>query len=454
MGTKSEKPKITYLTGRYTGIFQSEGRRGVQFGIDFHDGSGHRRRRIVGPNLKTALKELMASRGRAVEGRSPGIYTVDRRLTFARFVRERYESEVLAAIEDDRTHAARVVSLKPLLVFFGFMPLVKIDEAAVERYKFLRRKNQIPIPAEETVLIRRREDGTEIRRKGFVPRKAAIAANTISRELVTLGVVLRYAVKVKALPQELLPRITRPPKEHREVYHGATEMIRLLEKANPRIVPIVKLALATGRRQMELLTLAPKDVDWERRVIRFQRVKSHRKTILVPMNLTAEQVLKKLSRPLSDDAPYFSIKRRHLQDLFSRAVRLARLGDFRFHDLRHVVGSHLLNKGVPDQMRAEVLGHSVGFSGTLAQTQAYSHATLDYLRKVYEELDDLCGTQPQRSALGRTMAEVGEKRSKGLILGGQKKETTDAMDLGGLDRLFQAQGRKDGRETLGKHGFP
>ena len=59
MGTKSEKPKITYLTGRYKGIFQSEGRRGVQFGIDFHDGSGHRRRRIVGPNLKSLIGELI-----------------------------------------------------------------------------------------------------------------------------------------------------------------------------------------------------------------------------------------------------------------------------------------------------------------------------------------------------------------------------------------------------------
>ncbi len=52
-----------------------------------------------------------------------------------------------------------------------------------------------------------------------------------------------------------------------------------------------------------------------------------------------------------------------------------------------MVASHLLNKGVPDQMRAEVLGHSAGRQ--FAMTARYSHATVEYLRRVYEELDDL-----------------------------------------------------------------
>ena len=412
MGAKPDKPRITYLKGRYQGIYRAEGRRGTKYGIDFYDNTGQRRRRMVGPSLETALGELRACRGRSVEGRSPGIYSADRRITFARFVRERYEPEVLAAIENNRTVATIVSSLKPLLVFFGPVPLVRIDEATVDRYKVLRRRNQIPIPAEESILVGLRPDGSKIWRRGFIPQRDVIAPNTVNRELQSLRSVLRYAVKVKAFPGELLARINLFPREHREVYRGSADMALLLDKANPRIVPLIELALATGRRKLELLTLAPKDVNWEARVIRFQRLKSRRKTILVPMNRTAEQVLRSLPRPVSPEAHYFTIKQGRLHKLFQKAVSRAKLGDFHFHDFRHVVGSHLLNKGIPDQMRAEVLGHAVGSSGALGMTQAYSHATLEYLRKVYEELDDLCGTSTGGGTGQKFRAEIGEMDRK------------------------------------------
>ena len=105
------------------------------------------------------------------------------------------------------------------------------------------------------------------------------------------------------------------------------------------------------------------------------------------MNRMAQAILADLPRPLADDAPYFSIPHRDLHRLWERAIQAAGIADLHLHDLRHVVASHLLNKGVPDQMRAEVLGHSVG--GRFAMTAQYSHATIEYLRRVYEELDDL-----------------------------------------------------------------
>ncbi len=46
-------------------------------------------------------------------------------------------------------------------------------------------------------------------------------------------------------------------------------------------------------------------------------------------------------------------------------------------------------------LRAEVLGHSVG--GHFAMTARYSHATIEYLRKVYEELDDIAPELWERS---------------------------------------------------------
>ncbi len=60
-----------------------------------------------------------------------------------------------------------------------------------------------------------------------------------------------------------------------------------------------------------------------------------------------------------------------------------------------MVDPHLLNRGVSDLLRAEVLGHSVG--GHFAMTARYSHATIEYLRRVYEELDDLTPELWQKS---------------------------------------------------------
>lgn len=108
-----------------------------------------------------------------------------------------------------------------------------------------------------------------------------------------------------------------------------------------------------------------------------------------------------LARPLAEDAPHFPI--RHSTCIVSgrghgeRPVFRTR----HLHDLRHVVASHLLNKGVPYQMRAEVLGHSPGRH--FATTARYSHVTIDYLRRVYEELDDLAPELWNKPSLPRAI---------------------------------------------------
>ena len=64
-----------------------------------------------------------------------------------------------------------------------------------------------------------------------------------------------------------------------------------------------------------------------------------------------------------------------------------------------MVASHLLNNGMRDQMRTEVLGHSPGRH--FATTARYSHATIEYLRRVYQELDDLASELWEKPRLAR-----------------------------------------------------
>ena len=380
------KPRVEYLKGRNRGVYRVTGKKGVTYGIDLTDSRGRRVRRVVGKDLQAALKELQAVKGRKAEGRSIGLYTASSRVTFGQFVRDAYEPEVLQAVENQGTYASVVTDLRGLLAFFAQTPLNKITTAEVERYVLLRRRNQVIIP---TFRYRSRilEDGKEFWRSTTHSKKPQISFHTVRRELRTLKSILRHAVKRGFLAQEARPAIPRVEGDRREPHVTRDQLRRLLAVADPRLKPIIGLALATGRRRMELLTLAPAQVDWQTRLITFPRLKSRRKTIQVPMNGTAHAILEALPRPLRDDAPYFSIAPRDLQRLWDRALRAAEIADLHLHDLRHVVASHLLNKGVPDQMRAEVLGHAAG--GRFAMTARYSHATIEYLRKVYEELDDL-----------------------------------------------------------------
>ncbi len=380
------KPRVEYLKGRYRGVYKVTGKRGVSYGIDLTDRQGRRVRRVVGKDLQTTLRELEAVRGRKAEGRSTTLYTASSRVTFGRFVRDTYEPEVIQAVENKWTHSGMVTSLRALLAFFAHIPLNKITAAEVERYVLLRRRNQIAIPVVR-YFSRVLKDGKEFWRRTAHSQQPQISFHTIKRELWIMRSVLSHAVKRGYLAREGMPEMPRVEGDRREPYATKEQLWKLLAVSDQRLRAFIGLALATCRRRSELLGLTPAQVDWQARIMSFPRLKSRRRIIQVPMNRTAQVILTDLPRPLADDAPYFPIAPRDLQRLWEKAVRAAGIADLHIHDLRHVVASHLLNKGVPDQMRAEVLGHSAGRQ--FAMTARYSHATIEYLRRVYEELDDL-----------------------------------------------------------------
>jgi hypothetical protein len=65
-----------------------------------------------------------------------------------------------------------------------------------------------------------------------------------------------------------------------------------------------------------------------------------------------------------------------------RALRMARITDFRFHDLRHTCGSYLAMRGVDIRTIQEILGHK-----TLAMTQRYTHLAASHKLAAIRQLD-------------------------------------------------------------------
>jgi len=168
------------------------------------------------------------------------------------------------------------------------------------------------------------------------------------------------------------------------------ERHRLLDASkkskNTALYTIVVLALATGGRQQELLTLRWPDVDLRRGTLTFHQTKNgERRTI--PLTGYALDLLKQHAcvRHLATDRvfpAYTNIKRCRIRDAWNNTVRRADITDLHFHDLRHTFASYLAMNGASLLEIAEALGHK-----TLAMVKRYAHLTEGHTRGVVERMN-------------------------------------------------------------------
>jgi integrase len=114
-----------------------------------------------------------------------------------------------------------------------------------------------------------------------------------------------------------------------------------------------------------------------------------KREILINQNL--RDTLKKL--PGRIDSPYvFTDKEgKRFGDVkrsFKTALRKSGIKDFRFHDMRHTLVSHLVMAGVDITTVKELLGHK-----TLTMTLRYAYLAPSHKVKAVDILDGVIGTQ-------------------------------------------------------------
>jgi integrase len=77
----------------------------------------------------------------------------------------------------------------------------------------------------------------------------------------------------------------------------------------------------------------------------------------------------------------------NLRRSWGRIRKTAKLGDVRFHDIRHTCVSLLLDLGVPPHIVRDIVGHSdIEVTMTI-----YAHAALDEKRKALRKLGEALG---------------------------------------------------------------
>jgi integrase len=162
---------------------------------------------------------------------------------------------------------------------------------------------------------------------------------------------------------------------------------------SPFLRHFVLLALNTGMRQSELLSLEWSQVDLIGRRIRVINAKSSSGERIIPMNETAYALFQDLAFERSSYLIFPSNRKPgkrfvDLKKAFKSALQLARVAHIRVHDLRHTFATRLVQAGVDLITVQHLLGHA-----KIAMTARYAHSPTRARVEAVERLGALYPSQ-------------------------------------------------------------
>ena len=215
---------------------------------------------------------------------------------------------------------------------------------------------------------------------------------TVNLYLAALSHVFTIAVKEwQWLDDSPMRKVSKPRKLRGRVrFLSDEERQRLLGSCqasrNPSLYPVVALALATGARKGELLSLRWPDADLKRGTLIFHETKNGDRRA-VPLTGQALALMRQNAKVRRLDTmlvfPDATGKRPvGIREAWEYAIKRARISDFRFHDLRHTAASYLAMNGASLVEIAEVLGHK-----TLSMVKRYAHLSEAHARGVVERMN-------------------------------------------------------------------
>ncbi len=213
-------------------------------------------------------------------------------------------------------------------------------------------------------------------------RLLKVKPNTIMRELRILRVLLDWAkdeqgcliqsnpareLKVRGTNDARIPHLTK--KQEQDLLQ------QLAQSKNQNHLRLTQLALVTGMRRSELLSIKWDDLDLDRNLVRLTRKDCaaqglQRSERLVPLSPQAVELLKQFPKEHRQVIPLSHGCARHG---FDRARKTVGLNQLRFHDLRHIAISKMWTEGMNALEISEVSGHK-----DLRMLMRYSHYSLGY----------------------------------------------------------------------------
>lgn len=345
-----------------------------RYKIDFRC-KGRRIIKIVGPSKREA--EAVAAAIKTDIMRDP--YGFGRKKEEVLFEDHAREFLRLYSNEDHKRSWRRdAISIEHLTAFFNGKYLSEITSETIEKYRLKRKADEV-------------------------------SPSTINRELACLKTCFNKAVEWEKVDKEWNParmvKKFREPKG-RERILTLDESKRLIAAASPEIRPVLIVALNSGMRRGEILSLRWSDVDFIKGTILIGDSKSG-KSRKVPINAAAFEALRGIERRAEAEYIFENPKTRtHVLDVktaFKGACRRAGIKGARFHDLRHTALWHMVEAGADLVTVSQIAGHS-----TIQMTMRYCHPGEDTQRRAVEKLGEYykeTGKKPDSVILPRPVID-------------------------------------------------
>ncbi len=213
-------------------------------------------------------------------------------------------------------------------------------------------------------------------------KQAGVTDATIRRDLAFLSSLFSMAIRWEWVDTNSVTAVsTRSLKESRPRtrFLTRTEFSALKRAAPDFLKPMLVLAVETGMRREELLSVTVRSIDLQRQEVHLDKTKTNAPR-RVPLTdtavVTVEGLLNAPNRPSS---PYLFCKAdgsRYVdpKKAFASALKCRGIKDFRWHDLRHTFASWWVQGGGDLYRLSRVLGHS-----TLQMSARYGHLRTDDL---------------------------------------------------------------------------
>lgn len=305
------------------------------------------RYRGVGGTTKTqALRALEKKRSEVLSGKF-GIVVNSESLKI-----EGFAETYLRRRQHLRSRKRDALSVRTLLKFFRGKLLKSVTPSDIEDY-----------------IGRRREQG--------------VSNGTINRELSCLKRMYSLGIKwgdARYNPVRDVDMLEEPPGRTR--FLSEEEAQRLIDSASEHLKPILMIALNTGMRLGEILSVQWEHVHIDRVIepyIEITKSKNNKKRF-VPLNEDMVGLLQSLRNNNSQFVflGIHGVPLKSVRKPFEGALKRAGISDFRFHDLRHTFASHYVMNGGDLLALKEILGHS-----NMKMVERYAHlAAAHKLRQI------------------------------------------------------------------------
>ena len=235
-------------------------------------------------------------------------------------------------------------------------------------------------------------EGRDELKNGITKRGTKRSPATTVRYLAALSHLYSIGIKefgwVETSPVSKIQKPSEPPGRVR--FLSDDERARLLhackESSNPYLYTVVVLALSTGMRSGEIMSLEWLHVDLERKRIILEKTKNGSKRT-IPLSGLALELLKEHHQKRFFDTNLLFPSKNHRKPMdlrrpWLKALQIAEITDFKFHDNRHSAASYMAMSGASLTEIGTILGHK-----RLEVTKRYSHLSQKHISSVVERMN-------------------------------------------------------------------